>query len=116
MGPLAWPWQSDRGARWRRRLRYVGLLVLVLGLLSAFSDRGILRLYRLVRVRAELRGEIARLKASNERLTEEARALREDPIRIEAIAREDLGLVRPGDVVYEFRGAREGEESSRRGP
>ena len=100
-------WRGEGGARWRRRLRWVGLVVLVVAFFAAIGERGLFRLYRLTRTRAELAQEITRLKASNGRLAEEAHALREDPSRIEAIAREDLGLVRPGDVVYEFLEARE---------
>jgi cell division protein FtsB len=53
--------------------------------------------------RAALAREIAQLAAANAALEEEVRALRTDPGRLEAIAREELGLVKPGELVYEFR-------------
>jgi cell division protein FtsB len=40
------------------------------------------------------------LKRENARLRDEARRLREDPTAIESLAREELGLVRPGEVVF----------------
>ncbi len=92
--------------RWGRRLRLVGIVILLLGIFSAVGDRGLLPLYRLARTRAELGREIARLKESNAQLAEEVRTLREDSGRLEAIARDELGLVRPGDTVYDFRPAR----------
>jgi cell division protein FtsB len=39
------------------------------------------------------------LKAENAGLREQARRLKEDPATIEGIARADLGLVRPGEIL-----------------
>ena len=89
--------------RWGRRLRLVGLVVILLVILSAVGERGLVPLYRLSRTRAELQREIARHRESNAQLAEEVRALREDPAHLEAIARDELGLVRPGESVYDFR-------------
>ena len=107
-GGSAAPMSGDDRPRWRRRLRLVGVVVILLAIFSAVGDRGVVRLYRLVRARADLAREIARLREVNGQLAEAVRALREDPSRVEAIARDELGLVRPGDVVYDFRGARDG--------
>jgi len=43
-----------------------------------------------------LRGEIAALRA-------EVAALKRDPAEVARIAREDLGLIRPGEVVFEVQ-------------
>ena len=48
----------------------------------------------------ELATTIARERADNARLREEARRLREDPAAIEDAARRDLGLIRPGERVF----------------
>ena len=82
--------------------------MILLAILSAVGDRGVVRLYRLIRTRADIAHEIARLREVNGHLAEEVRALREDPSRIEGIARDELGLVRPGEIVYDFRGPRKG--------
>ena len=104
-------WHGDgveERPRWRRRLRLVGVVAILLAIFSALGDRGVVRLYRLARTRADLAREIARLREVNGQLAQELRALREDPSRVEAIARDELGLVRPGETVYDFHGAREG--------
>ena len=53
----------------------------------------------------QLEAEVALLRRENLRLAEEARRLREDPAYAEAVARRELGLVRPGETVVKFRRA-----------
>ena len=48
----------------------------------------------------ELAATIARQRAENGRLRDEARRLREDPAAIEEIARRELGLIKPGEKVF----------------
>ena len=67
------------------------------------GNRSLIRLYQMHRDRATLEREIEQLTAANAALAEEVRVLRTDPARVEAIAREELGLVKPGELVYEFR-------------
>jgi cell division protein FtsB len=50
---------------------------------------------RLERENAELEQTVARLRR-------EVRALRGDPAAIERAAREDLGYVRPGEIIYKL--------------
>ena len=47
-----------------------------------------------------LEREIDQLRRDNRRMRSEARRLREDPAAIEAIARRELGLIRPGEIVF----------------
>lgn len=90
----------------RPRLMVVAILLVLLVAASLVGDRGLLRLYQMHRTRAALTQEIEQLTATNAALAEEVRALRSDPGRVEVIAREELGLVRPEEMVYEFRSAR----------
>jgi cell division protein FtsB len=53
----------------------------------------------------ELAREIEDIRAENVRLAAEIRALRTDPRAIERIAREQLGLARPGETVFLIRDA-----------
>ncbi|HEY0510362.1 MAG TPA: septum formation initiator family protein [Thermoanaerobaculia bacterium] len=50
----------------------------------------------------QLRTKIAETRASSERLRRRIDRLHHDPAMLERLAREDLGLVRPGDVVIEL--------------
>jgi cell division protein FtsB len=51
---------------------------------------------------AGLEREIASLRAETERLAAAAARLRSDPDSIEQIAREELGLVKPGERVLKL--------------
>lgn len=79
----------------------IALMALVVG--SFFGDRGILRMVA-QRERADsLRREIEQLRNENARLAFEVLALKSDPRAIERIAREELGLARPGETVFLLR-------------
>ena len=52
------------------------------------------------RQQQRLAQEIDALRRENRQLLLQAQALREDPATIEALARRDLGLIRPGEVVF----------------
>lgn len=80
-------------------LCFFGLLLF----LSLVGDRSLLKLYRMVRVKADLAQQIETLQRENARLREEVEAMQRFPSRAEEIARRDLGLVRPGEIVYQFR-------------
>jgi len=51
---------------------------------------------------ADYAKEIQALKNKNIELTEEKRLLEQDPIYLERVAREKMGLVREGEVVYKL--------------
>jgi cell division protein FtsL len=86
-------------------LRLAILFLLALVVASVMGNRSLLRLYQMHRDRAALEREIEQLTTANTTLADEVRHLRTDPARVEAIAREELGLVKPGEIVYEFRPA-----------
>jgi cell division protein FtsL len=88
-----------------RHLRLAILFLIVLVAASVLGNRSLLRLYQMHRDRTALEREIEQLTTANTALADEVRHLRADPSRVEAIAREELGLVKPGEIVYEFRPA-----------
>jgi cell division protein FtsB len=96
----------DRTSSWRRRLGLSLAVAVVLGYLP----------YQLIdgpsaRRIAELRGQLERTRAAVAALRHEnaahrqrIQALRRDARAIEEIARSELGMVRPGDIVVRLRG------------
>jgi cell division protein FtsB len=97
--------RDDRGRSevgLRKKAATLGSIIALIALLvgSLFGDRGILHLVA-QRERAEsLRREIEDLRAENGRLAGEIGALKTDPRSIERLAREELGLARPGETVF----------------
>jgi cell division protein FtsB len=87
---------------WAFRL-YLGGLVL-LALVSAIEPGGLRKARRLSDDAERIEAENARLAEENARLSREVKALRTDPAAMERAAREDLGLVRPGERVYRVEG------------
>ncbi|MEK7335658.1 MAG: septum formation initiator family protein [Candidatus Binatota bacterium] len=78
---------------------------MTLSLFTTFGERGLLHLWRLWGERRELSETNFLLQKENELLRERIYRLRHDDLYLEKIAREDLGLVRPGEIVYRFPSA-----------
>jgi cell division protein FtsB len=79
-------------------------LALVLAVVSAASERGLRRVHRLSGEVARIEALNADLEAENRRLALEIEALRHDTAALESVARDELGLVRPGERVFRFEG------------
>jgi len=90
-------------------LRRIGLRILfwfiALSLLfnSLFGDMGLIQGFRQRSTRARLGSEVAALRQQNAILATDIEALKRDPYRIEIVAREDLGLSRPGEILFLFQ-------------
>jgi cell division protein FtsB len=78
-------------------LVFVTLVLVIDGLVG---EKGLLESIRARRQHRELTTSIDRLRAENAQLREDARRLREDPSAIESLAREELGLIRPGEMLF----------------
>ncbi len=88
----------------RRTVRYILILVGCIVMADALvGDRGFLALLDARRQYRTLELSLAAARTENTRLLDEARRLREDPEAIEAIARRDLGLIRPGEKLFIIR-------------
>jgi cell division protein FtsB len=87
---------------WRSRLLQYGLAFVAVVLIvdALVGDKGFLDTLRARRQYREAASALARKRAENARLREEIRRLREDPAHVEAVAREELGLMRPGEVLF----------------
>lgn len=78
-----------------------GVIVLLLGSALLGRDGYLAVIVNKERV-SELKKENAEIEAKNKELRAEIRSLRSHERAIEKIAREDLGLVKKGEIVYEF--------------
>jgi cell division protein FtsB len=76
-----------------------GLLTIAMLLLAVFNDRGALKVHAQSTKLASIENEITKLAEENKRLNAEIQALRSDPTTIEKFAREELKLVKPGEIV-----------------
>jgi len=98
--------ESSRGENsFRRKALCLALfLIFASSLLNAlFGDRGLIELRRAQRDLQALEQEIAALEAENQQLLEEVRSLKTSPLAIERLAREQLGLVGPNEVILLIR-------------
>ena|SRR5438067_12111006 len=88
--------------RWRTRLlNYaVGFVTIVLLVDALAGNKGLLETIRARRQYAELARDLAQKRRENAQLRDRIRRLREDPSAIESLAREELGLIRDGEVLF----------------
>jgi cell division protein FtsB len=80
----------------------VAVVLVALVVAALLGDNGVLQLWRLQAEVESLHREVQALEAENERLARAIAELRHDPAVIERLAREELGLVRPGERVLRF--------------
>ena len=67
-----------------------------------FGDKGYLRMKDLRAEKIKITNEIESIKKENQKLTLELAAARSDPFWVEKAAREELDLVKKGEIVYKF--------------
>jgi cell division protein FtsB len=87
---------------WRSRAFQYGLAFVTVVLIvdALVGEKGFLDTLRARRQYREVAAALAQKRQENTRLRDEIRRLREDPARIEAVAREELGLLREGEVLF----------------
>ncbi|MGC1187013.1 MAG: septum formation initiator family protein [Candidatus Acidiferrales bacterium] len=79
------------------------LLLLALAALCVhdiFGAHGFIAMRRTAREIDAARDEISRLDTENRALADQVGALKSDPRIIERIAREEMGLARPGEMIF----------------
>jgi cell division protein FtsB len=94
------PWRQHRGLL---VLCVMGALAFLLLVLSVFGDQGIFRIRLLARDRIILEEKVRDIESDNATLRRQLRDMKEGRASYELAAREKLGLVKPGEVVYDFR-------------
>jgi cell division protein FtsL len=79
---------------------------------DVFGAHGYLALRRTKQEIARVQKDIARLNKENAELADEVQALRTDPNKIESIARDGLGLAKPGEVIIKIPQGQQSEKNS----
>ena len=95
--------RSSRRARWKAPLIAAGVLLVLYFLVTrVVGEMGMVKYYRMRTQRTSLTEEIANLKQDNARLRKEVFSLKSDSAYLERVARDKLGLARPGEIVYYY--------------
>jgi len=86
--------------------KYLLLLILIafliLGILTFFGEKGIFHLLRLQKEVTRIKERNIKLEEENQKLREEVKRLQSDKRYIEETARKELGMVKEGEVIYQF--------------
>jgi len=77
----------------------LGLLVVVLLVHNVFGAHGFLAMRRTQGEIEKVKKELNRLNSENSQLQDDVHSLKTDPRRIEKIARDDLRLAKPGEII-----------------
>ena len=88
----------------RKRLAIASGVLLGIYLLASFifGDMGVVKYYRMKLQYRAVNEEIATLRQANVQLSQEVHSLKTDAAYLERIARDKLGLARPGEIVYYY--------------
>jgi cell division protein FtsB/cell division protein DivIC len=86
----------------KRILLFILFLFLILGLFTFFGDKGILHLLHLQKDLARIKEMNSKMEEENRKLREEVKRLQYEKRYIEEIARKELGMVKEGEIIYQF--------------
>lgn len=78
-----------------------GLVLLVLQ--DVLGTHGVLAMHHSVKQSADIQKQIHQLNEENQKLQKHVQSLKTDPSAIERIAREDMGLARPGEYIFKIQ-------------
>jgi cell division protein FtsB len=88
---------------WSHAVFFAACVILVN---AVFGDKGLMDSVRARKASAAAAQDLMRLKRENAALRDEVRRLRSDPATIESVARGELGLVRPGEILVTIKDVR----------
>ena len=102
--PHLWRWGQNLLIEKQHRIVIGGGIgcFLLLSLLAMAGERGFFEVYQFNRHLQHVESRIQALEVENERMRLQVTGLRSDPYQIEKLAREDLGLVRPDEIIFEI--------------
>jgi cell division protein FtsB len=89
----------------KRQMIFFTVIVLTLLYLSislVFGDMGLFKYIELNRTRKSLEKQIAQISNQNEQLRSQLKSLKDDPFYREKLAREEYGLSRPDEYIFQY--------------
>jgi cell division protein FtsL len=94
---------SEAAKYLRRNTRQILVLALFALLVhDIFGTHGFIAMRRTQMEIEQVREQIGKVNAENKSLTEQVNSLKTDPKSIERIAREEMGLARPGEMIFKL--------------
>jgi cell division protein FtsB len=94
---------SNIGAYVRKNARQILILALFALLVhDIFGAHGFIAMRRTQKEIDRVREQIGKLNNENKSLSNQVNSLKTDPKAIERIAREEMGLARPGEIIYKL--------------
>jgi len=85
---------------WSQAVLFAACVLLVN---AVFGDKGLMDSLRARKASTAAARDLERLKHENASLHDQVRRLRSDPSAIEAVARGELGLARPGEILVTIK-------------
>jgi cell division protein FtsB len=86
----------------KRIVILVLFLFFIFGFFTFFGDKGIVHLLRLQKELVRVKDANVKMEEENRKLREEVKRLQYEKRYIEEIARKELGMVKEGEVIYQF--------------
>ena len=87
----------------KKYLFYLAGFIAVMLFFGIFGGRSVMQIYHLNEEREKIRIANARLREENQKLAEQIERMKHNKKEeVERIAREELGLVKKGELVYKF--------------
>jgi cell division protein FtsB len=94
---------DNAAAYLRKNARQIlGLALLALLVHDIFGAHGFIAMRRTQKEIDQVREQIGKLNTENKSLSNQVNSLKTDPRAIERIAREEMGLARPGEIIYKL--------------
>jgi len=96
-------WEEQSGRFWHAYGRHVLVIfVVVLLVHDVFGTHGFLAMHHKQREIQKVSSELERLNNENTLLEQDVQDLKTDPQTIRKIAREELGLAQPGEIIIKL--------------
>ena len=82
---------------------------------DVFGTHGVLAMRHSQRQAADIQKQIDQLNSENEKLQDKIKSLKNDPAAVEHIAREEMGLARPGEYIFKVSPKQDGDSGDAQG-